>query len=388
MKRLVPLSLVVVLAAACSEAASPDLMMPADEAASMDAVGQIGDLTPPPARQGMGHDLLTILPQTHVLGPGSIDIVPANIVGVGNCIPFGSNAFYAFTGFIYRNVPAFNLQPGGIIAFDIGAPNDVVIRRDIYFATANINPAPAVVSGNNVVSQGVYATGWTQVVSVAQAPAGGAGNSVVGDWDLRYTAENGFNFPGGGLIIGFAGYPPSTYYDGGCEQVGVLTTSGDPSGNFYSRFFGKPHLTTGVLDNITGGGSAAALQGVIIQATTTITVDLDIKPGSDPNSINLKSKGVIPVAVLSTQTANGDAVDFDATDIDWSTVVFGPGDATEAHGQGHVEDVDGDGDDDMVFHFRTQDSGLSCGDTDATLTGQTNGGQDFEGTDAVNLVKC
>lgn len=38
-----------------------------------------------------------------------------------------------------------------------------------------------------------------------------------------------------------------------------------------------------------------------------ISVTVDIKPGSTPNSINLKSRGVVPVAVLTTG-------DFDAID--------------------------------------------------------------------------
>jgi len=46
-----------------------------------------------------------------------------------------------------------------------------------------------------------------------------------------------------------------------------------------------------------------------------IEVDIDIKPGSDPNSINLKSKGVVPVAVLTTDG-------FDASTVDPETVGF------------------------------------------------------------------
>ena len=38
-------------------------------------------------------------------------------------------------------------------------------------------------------------------------------------------------------------------------------------------------------------------------------VTIDIKPGSDPNSINLGSAGVIPVAILSSEA-------FDATTVD------------------------------------------------------------------------
>lgn len=118
-------------------------------------------------------------------------------------------------------------------------------------------------------------------------------------------------------------------------------------------------------------------------------VTIDIKPGSDPNSINLKSKGVIPVAILSTNTAVGEALDFDATQVNFSTVTFGPNGAVESHGQGHVEDVDGDGDPDMVFHFKIQETGIACGDTDATLTWETAAGDtQFTGTDTVKTVGC
>ncbi len=107
-----------------------------------------------------------------------------------------------------------------------------------------------------------------------------------------------------------------------------------------------------------------------------ITVDVDIKPGSDKNPVNTKSKGVIPVAVYST-------VDFDATTIDPSTVAFGPNGAAESHGKAHIEDVNGDGLDDVVLHFKTQDSGILKGDTEASLTGATFDGTAIEGSDNI-----
>jgi hypothetical protein len=110
-------------------------------------------------------------------------------------------------------------------------------------------------------------------------------------------------------------------------------------------------------------------------------VDIDIKPWSDPNSINLKSRGVIPVAILTTD-------DFDATTVDPLSVEFGPNSAVEADGMGHIEDVDGDGDLDLVLHFNNQETGIACGDIEAVLTGETFDGQEIEGFDSVNIVRC
>ena len=65
---------------------------------------------------------------------------------------------------------------------------------------------------------------------------------------------------------------------------------------------------------------------------------------------------------------------------------FGPNGATESHGRGHIEDVDNDGDDDLVLHFRTRETGIAKGDTDACLVGKTFGGDDIAGCDAIRTV--
>jgi hypothetical protein len=111
------------------------------------------------------------------------------------------------------------------------------------------------------------------------------------------------------------------------------------------------------------------------------TVELDIRPGSDPNSINPSSRGVIPIAILTTDT-------FEATSIDPLSVEFGPNGATEAHNRGHIEDVDGDGDDDLVLHFKTQETGIQCGDIEASLTGQTVDGTPIVGADSITTRGC
>ena len=107
---------------------------------------------------------------------------------------------------------------------------------------------------------------------------------------------------------------------------------------------------------------------------------IDIKPCSDPNSINLKSKGVVPVAVLSTET-------FDATTVDPVEVKF----ADASPVRWTVEDVGSDcgaddGLDDLLFHFKTQELDLDEDSTEGVLTGYTFDGEFIWGCDTVKIV--
>jgi hypothetical protein len=189
----------------------------------------------------------------------SVPITPANSanLAVGNCIPFGDNVTYQFTGFIYRNVPAFQLRAGDKFAFDLGFPNDVDVRRNIYFAVANTNP----VAGG--ASQNIRALAWTKVVSDSQVPLNPRGDTIRGNYELTYTSDAPFNFPGGGFIVAFGGTPPGTYVDSGCTQVLVQTNSADPSGFFHRRFYSHSDQTLGDLD--TFNSDTVALGGIIIR---------------------------------------------------------------------------------------------------------------------------
>jgi hypothetical protein len=109
-------------------------------------------------------------------------------------------------------------------------------------------------------------------------------------------------------------------------------------------------------------------------------VTIDVKPGSDENPINCTvENGVIPVAILTT-------AEFDAANVDYTTVRFGPGLAAETHMKRHVEDVDYDGDLDLVFHFRGGEAAIACSDTSVTLWGTTLDGYDFEAHDHIRIV--
>jgi hypothetical protein len=50
--------------------------------------------------------------------------------------------------------------------------------------------------------------------------------------------------------------------------------------------------------------------------------------------------------------------------------------------------IDTDGEMDMVLHFDTQDTGIACGDTEATLTGETFANRLISGADPIVTVNC
>ena len=111
-------------------------------------------------------------------------------------------------------------------------------------------------------------------------------------------------------------------------------------------------------------------------------LNIDIKPGSDPNPINPDSNGLVPVAILSS-------ADFDARNVNSTTVeLAGAGVAIRGKDKSmtHVEDVNEDGLPDLVVQVETQSfADLGDGGT-VMLTGTTFGGVNIVGYDEILIV--
>jgi hypothetical protein len=125
-----------------------------------------------------------------------------------------------------------------------------------------------------------------------------------------------------------------------------------------------------------------------------LQVQIDIKPGSTDNTINLGSNGTISVAILTTQT-------FNAFWVDVASVRFASASAFAFQ----FKDVDNDGDLDLLLNFRTQDTNLLAlyedllvddfdedgvldstrQEATASLFGLTTTNELFQGEDELNL---
>lgn len=108
------------------------------------------------------------------------------------------------------------------------------------------------------------------------------------------------------------------------------------------------------------------------------TVTIDIKPCCKCNVIILHRCccfAIVPVAILTTP-------DFDATTVDPDTVSFAGAQAKWSW----PSDVDHDGDKDLLLIFKTRETDLAPGDTEACLDGETFDGAPIHGCDSVWIV--
>ncbi len=110
-----------------------------------------------------------------------------------------------------------------------------------------------------------------------------------------------------------------------------------------------------------------------------LNVNIDVQPGGSQPVVNLKSQGVVPVAILSTST-------FDATKVNPLTVKFGRTGTEASPVHSSLQDVNGDGLLDMVLQFKTQSTGFQLGDSQATLMGRTLDGTPFRGSSAIQVI--
>ncbi len=242
---------------------------------------------------------------------------------------------------------------------------------------------------------------------------GGGIYCIISSWPIftnNIITGNSSNLPGGG--IGCFACPATITFDNvwgntpdnyRCGSPGAGCISADPLfenttiGDFHLQP-NSPCIDAGTNDAVglpeyDAEGNPRVLDGNndgidivdmgAFEYERVIEVQIDIKPGSYPNSINLGSNGNVPVAIFSTE-------DFDATTVDPTTVTLA-GALVKLKGKAtpmaSFEDVDGDGLLDIIVHVDTQALSLGQGDTEAILEGETSDGKKIRGVDTVRIIE-
>lgn len=125
---------------------------------------------------------------------------------------------------------------------------------------------------------------------------------------------------------------------------------------------------------------ACALSSALVAQAQRVSIE--IKPGDDgPKTLEPGRGGMVPIAILGSPA-------FDAASGDPESVRLGPTGTEAAIFRSTVEDVDRDGDLDLLLLVRVPDLRLTCEHTELRLVGKTLTGDDFEGATPVQMTGC
>ena len=329
--------------------------------------------------------------------------VENNLIGVGadSVSPLGNggHGIVAFCTALLDNVVS-----GNVIANNTGA--GFYSEPDFRFANAHL--------GNKISENSIYGNGELGI-NLNPPPFGtddGVTANDLGDGDIGSNNLQNYpvlaaavNAPGSIEISGSFNSTVSSNFTLEFFASDLLDPSGHGEGQDFlgsllitTDIVGDEAFTTTIPVGVDSGrfitatatdsfGNTSEFSAGVIVEQGFILVEIDIKPGSDPNCFNSNGHGVIPVAILSTE-------EFDATKVDPSTVSL-EGLAVKAVGKGSkllaaIEDVDNDGLDDLVVKIEDVDGTFTAGSGMAVLSGslyEALGGTPIHGDDFICVTQ-
>ncbi|MGB7934198.1 MAG: hypothetical protein WCH04_18630 [Gammaproteobacteria bacterium] len=127
--------------------------------------------------------------------------------------------------------------------------------------------------------------------------------------------------------------------------------------------------------------STGEVHATLWTITIATEVSIDIKPGSDPNCVNINDHGVIPVAILGAE-------DFDVTQVNLASLSLS-GLEVRVRGKGPLCSVGYSNDDsypDLICHFEDISAKWTSGGSEATLNGELFDGTPITGSDTICVV--
>ena len=300
-----------------------------------------------------------------------------------------------------------------VISFDL-SPTTVSLGSNVF--TASSGATLTVTTAGTVV----LPAGWTGITSFTWVISTGAqgvmdnlvidgGNSGIdddaSDLDIDVLNTDGIDQSATGTVFDLAGNSSDDTVGGiDIDKTAPVVTppadqtvsTGDPAGAEVS-FTPTADASISGLDTLVSSPASGSvflagkttvvvhtakdLAGNESSATHSVTVALVLDIEIQSGKLNLSKNGVLPVVIPGSAILDVTTIDVGSLDLN---------DAGAAHG-GHVDDVDGDGFDDLVVHFPVPSLVIDPQPADGdlvtlTLTGELIGGTPFEGEDDVIVL--
>jgi len=229
--------------------------------------------------------------------------------GLGSGSP-GFDGTSPYMGFIYQNIPPFDLEIGDILSFDLGKENDFDVEMNIALAATTVN--------GGVDEAGLFTT----VVTSLQTPTNPRGDTIIGNFEMQFVIGFPFSFPGGGLIIRFSNGSEAYRQDLTCSlpdghdsQVGVVATSSDSSGFFVRAFWADDDgVAPWDPDPATVSLTQEIIGGFQISPDTTITLTNTVLDSSGTETLTAAIGDVITYQIVVANNDNVDATGVEVTD--------------------------------------------------------------------------
>jgi hypothetical protein len=312
-----------------------------------------------------------------------------------NSVEVGSDGSVLATSLYGNSVHRFTISESGILT-------DTGERMDLRFPN-NVFVAPGGTVGVAVARQTKeirsFAIPGMQVMSVRYAsgdygisgvfhPAGGRAYVRSGWRSPGYVESFGLDTDASGRLQAAADFSV-VVPDGTSKMYGVDQMAIHPDG---TKLYVSQRSRLAILDAATGaslGSITASMRtpnGVYIaprMPDTTIEVPVDFRPLSQRNRLLLSSRGIVPVAILSTET-------FDATSVDVPSVTVAGAPVAvfcKQKPMAFAMDVNRDEARDLVVFVRVSDMELTVEDTEIVVEGKTLDDKSFTGKDDLTVLE-
>jgi Tol biopolymer transport system component len=258
---------------------------------------------------------------------------------------------------------AFNTFASNLVPDDTNGVTDVFVHDRETGETTRVSLNSEGIEGNNVSAMpsisgdGRYVTFYSYATNLVPDDTNGYKDIFVYDRDTGETRRASVDSEGN--EANSSSHRPAISADGSYVAFESFATNLVPE-DTYSNY----------------ASNEIYAHGPMIEKT--LEVNIDIAPRREPNRIN-PEHGRLSVAILSDES-------FDAAQVDAETVRFGPNQAESIDGR--MADIDRDGDVDLILRFVTEETGITCGDTEVSLIGETFEGLKIVGIDSILTMGC